>query len=456
MLSNVLFYLILVTNIVALPAIGQSLILTIEPSHDNTIFSENTLESNGSGSHIFSGKIQNGGALRRALIKFDLAALPSDAQIDSVQLWLYVYRSAKLTSKSHLFELHRLTSNWGEGTSNGNGSGAAAQIGDATWSQSFYPSTNWITSGGDYDTFASATTTTHFSDFPITKAIWESSQMITDITNWKNLPTTNFGWVLIGEESTDGSAKGFFSRDTPSPFNVYRPKLNIYYTLPPIKSVLVNEVNPNKQWIELINPNSGNVDVSSYSVQNGSNMSFLSDLEILSGDLILDSSEYVVLKWPEISKSIGELGLYTSDTISGDLIDYMQYGGTSQEHSEMAISQNLWDNSFNSLAIIVDSTLSYSLNPNNTYLSGNESSFSNWINQRETPAIANYVCPNEIILKHGLVSTNFYSTGSIEIMSIVGQTQHINTTSEGYILIYPGSDIQLGSNFVAEIGNCPN
>ncbi len=454
--STRLVLIVLILNLYAFNSAAQSFTLAIEPDRDNTIFSENTAESNGSGSHIFSGKIQNGTAVRRALIRFDLSAIPAGAQIDSASLNLFVFRSARGTTVPHSFALHKLTSNWGEAGSNGNGSGAAAQSGDATWSQSFYPSTNWTGSGGDFETLASAITNAAYSDFPISKAVWESAQMVTDIENWRSAPSTNFGWMIIGDETINGSAKGFFSRETQSPYQPYRPKLNIYYSIPPVKSILINEVNPNKQWIELYNPIEGEMDVSGYAFQNGNQTALLSGLQILNGDLSLDSAEFVVLKWPNIGKVSGEIGLYNADTISGELIDYMQYGTAPQPHSDKAVLNDLWDNTANFLSGISDSTKSYSLKSNKVYYGGDDSSFADWLIQRETPSIINSICPDSISLNGKLVPASYSSSGTLEIKSSLEPSQKAIVTASDYILLTPLTNLKLGAGFTAQIGECVN
>ena len=134
------------------PIVAEAQVLDLLPVADNSIFSESSTESNGVGTNLFAGRIKNsqGGHLRRALIRFDISTLPADAIIDSVKLELAVFRSAQFTTQAHRFYLHRLLESWGEGTSSGNGSGAVAQINDATWLYRFYPNAMWSTLGGTF------------------------------------------------------------------------------------------------------------------------------------------------------------------------------------------------------------------------------------------------------------------------------------------------------------------
>ena len=85
------------------------------------------------------------------------------------------------------------------------------------------------TVGGDFDATASATANfTTNNSFPV----WASSgQMATDVQGWLDTPATNFGWVVIGTEGTQQSAKRFDSRENPNAAN--RPKLRVFYTVVP-------------------------------------------------------------------------------------------------------------------------------------------------------------------------------------------------------------------------------
>ena len=65
---------------------------------------------------------------------------------------------------------------------------------------------------------------------------WSSannSQMIADVQSWLNTPSTNFGWILIGDESSGQTAKRFNSSES-SP----QPSLVITYTAVPEASTI--------------------------------------------------------------------------------------------------------------------------------------------------------------------------------------------------------------------------
>lgn len=202
--------------------------VNLPASKDNTIYSEGAL-SNAVGDYLFGGETGIGD-FRRSLIKFDIAAgLPAGVTIDEVQLSLNVSKVPDLDS--HNFSLYRLTSDWGEGSSNApgvEGGGTDASTDDATWSHTFFPFNFWTTAGGDYLETASVTALIG----GLGTAIWPSTDaLVADVQQWLDQPDSNFGWILIGNETAGGTAKRFNSRENPA-VNL-RPKLTIMFTSPP-------------------------------------------------------------------------------------------------------------------------------------------------------------------------------------------------------------------------------
>jgi hypothetical protein len=135
---------------------------TVNPlaEKDNTLYEDEVDDlSNGAGDHLFTG-LTNTPLIRRAVIKFDIdGAIPADATIDSVQLTLNVSRNNNATPEDT--SLHRLNSDWGE-----SGSNASSTAG-----------------------------------------------MVADVQQWLDQPASNFGWVIIGNESGSATSKRFDSRE---------------------------------------------------------------------------------------------------------------------------------------------------------------------------------------------------------------------------------------------------
>lgn len=194
--------------------------VTLNPSQDNSIYSESN-NSNGVG-RLFAGQ-NNMGNNRRALLQFDLSAIPSTATITSVSLTLTVDQvSASVTNN---FNLHRLTTAWGEGTSTGGGAGASAIAPDATWSDAMLGTTNWTTAGGDYINTASQSLGIEATTGA--KTFLSNAGLIMDVQNWVNGTNTNAGWILIGDETTINTTRRFGSKDQGT-----APVLSITYSEP--------------------------------------------------------------------------------------------------------------------------------------------------------------------------------------------------------------------------------
>ena len=200
--------------------------LVLDPSKDNTLFEDdNGALSGGMGEFLFAG-VTDIGALRRALIHFDVSGIPAGVTLDSVKLRLIMSRTIV---GPFTVRLHRVLADWGEGASNPaaqEGNGAPSEIGDATWIHTFFDTDLWNTPGGDFDATASASRSVDQNG----SYTWGSTtRMVADVQGWRDDPANNFGWIVIGDESEDRTAKRFDSRQRPS---TNRPKLLLFWTEP--------------------------------------------------------------------------------------------------------------------------------------------------------------------------------------------------------------------------------
>jgi hypothetical protein len=210
--------------------------IQLVPVADNTMFQEDSTYSNGAGRQFFCGR-NTGGLLRRALLRFDVSAIPPGAQILDATLRLTVWRG-RMTST---VAIHRLLEDWGEAGSDAGepgGFGAPADTGDATWEHRFYPDDHWSTPGGVYVSTESASRVVGTSG----SHEWTSTGLIADVQAWVDGSATNFGWICVGDEATDQSAKAFDSREYPS--SGVRPRLTITYEVP----VAAADPFPNRSW----------------------------------------------------------------------------------------------------------------------------------------------------------------------------------------------------------------
>ena len=175
--------------------------ITLNPSKDNTLIENGSCSlSNGAGQNIYVGRInRSSGSIRRAVLAFDISSVPSGATVESVSLSLNMSRSR---SGGQTISVHKLTADWGEGSSASfGGSGASSTSNDATWVHRFFSSTSW-----------------------------SSAPMVTDVQAWVDASATNFGWLLKGNESSQQTVKKFDSGGNSVSSN--RPALSITYSVP--------------------------------------------------------------------------------------------------------------------------------------------------------------------------------------------------------------------------------
>jgi len=149
---------------------------------------------------------------KNALIAFNLSNISSSARITSATLKLYV--TAKGTADSVVY-VHRLTSNWDEGT----GTGSKTSDG-ATWNNNTN-TTLWATAGGDYDSYIWANTTVTGTDLWFT---WNVTNLVQNLVNGTYV---NYGF-LLRTNTTSGDTITFITGDNTNATR--RPIFEVNYT----------------------------------------------------------------------------------------------------------------------------------------------------------------------------------------------------------------------------------
>ena len=161
--------------------------------------------------------------LRRGVLAFNVAgSIPPGSTITAVSLSLNMSRTLLETART--VELHKLLADWGEGTSHApgeEGDGAPATTNDATWRHRFFDTIFWAMQGGDFSATVSASQVVG----PVGQYTWSSAQMVADVQSWLDNPSSTFGWLVLGDESTNATSKRFDTRESASP-----PVLTIEYT----------------------------------------------------------------------------------------------------------------------------------------------------------------------------------------------------------------------------------
>lgn len=201
-------------------------VVNIGALKDNSLYEDAAGSlSNGAGPSFFSG-ITGAGGIRRGLLEFDLGIIPAGSQIQSVTLVLHLVQAQAFATS---MGLHEARTEWGQGTSsagNRGGGGTQATTGDATWLHSSYTNAFWTNSGGDFEPVSSAATVVGAEGAYYTWA--STTALVADVQGWLDAPSSNHGWFLIGDESQNGTAKAFASRENSTP--AFQPKLTVSYT----------------------------------------------------------------------------------------------------------------------------------------------------------------------------------------------------------------------------------
>ena len=93
--------------------------------------------------------------------------------------------------------------------------GALADTGDATWTERFFDlGSPWGTAGGDFVAGSSASDAVGACSAanPV-GAVFSSAGVVADVQAWVGDASSNNGWILIGDESIEHTARRFASRE---------------------------------------------------------------------------------------------------------------------------------------------------------------------------------------------------------------------------------------------------
>ncbi len=225
-------------SFLALATAAPAATVTLTAAKDAAIYSDiYTGNANGAGIYVHVGTNSEGN-YRRGLMQFDLSSIPAGSTITAVTLTLWVDTMGN-SGPSEAIELHKLTQSWNEGSTNptggGGGHGAPATTGDVTWIYRNFTSQAWTNQGGTFSGTVSASTVVTSASGTKT---WSTAGMVTDVQAWLTTPSTNFGWLLKGNEGTDQTARRISSRQNPTVSE--RPTLSVTYTPPPTTGACCN------------------------------------------------------------------------------------------------------------------------------------------------------------------------------------------------------------------------
>ena len=229
-----LCFAILISALIAPAAWAQGTAI-IESGRDGTLIYNVTGDvANGIGDRFWVGTDdQVIFTPRRGVIYFDVAGtVPAGSVIDSAKLHLWM--ADNITLSSHRIAFHRLQEDWGEGVSSANPAqalnGVPSQPNDATWIHRMHSGALWTGMGADGDYVGAGSDSGDYTDLgPYTTEL-RSAAIIADIQSWRDDPSSNHGWIMIGDESQANTGKAFSTHENGA--SAKRPRLEVWWSVP--------------------------------------------------------------------------------------------------------------------------------------------------------------------------------------------------------------------------------
>ncbi len=236
---------------------------------DNTLYGYDPAEpssnfnSNGSGDFFSAGRSRNRSQIRRGLIRFDFSGIPAGATVveGSASLDFYVVDVPRRDPSPRpvwVVPLVGLGQPWDEGASEalvgvgGSGSGAAAELNDATWFHTSYDpavhdQTTFDSNGAGFwpqqgalgnsplDPWSLYGDPLGIVDSVIGPVSFSSAGIEADVNAWLQDGSTNFGWIVLGDETLEGddvsSNRGYATHEHANA--EFRPVLSFRYVPEP-------------------------------------------------------------------------------------------------------------------------------------------------------------------------------------------------------------------------------
>ncbi len=185
--------------------------VTLTATMDATICLNDTTDGAIGDGNLFVGRSLDH-TVRRALVRFDVSAIPSGATVLDAALQLDVDKKQGTV----IGQAFLVSADWAEGPAQGVGTGGGGGTcstpgsSDASWNQTGLGG-NWTTAGGDFAATASGQATlTPVGNYAITGAT-----IVSDVQSWIDGTNSSYGWILVStDEASDGNAVRIVSAPT--------------------------------------------------------------------------------------------------------------------------------------------------------------------------------------------------------------------------------------------------
>ena len=214
--------------------------------------------------------------------------------------------------------------------------------------------------------------------------------------------------------------------------------------------IVINEVIPDGNQVELINTGGMPVDISSYWLCDFPQYVQLSNTNIVcGGDLILNPGEVITVSSNvvTINNNDGEIGLYTTNSFSNPdaIIDYVEWGFSGHGRSDEAVAAGIWTTG--------DFVPSFTLG-NALVYDGDGDASDDWQDGISSPCMSNCMFARD---EHANpVLPGLYEAFSIIRSEGVISAGDVDFTANTCIELQPNFEVRIGNNFQAYIEGCNN
>lgn len=201
-------------------------IFTVYPRlMQDTFISEETIGMNFGASARLDLGLLSTGLPRRLMFELDMSAIPSDANIQSATLELYLYGGLRDTVNANELDikLYRMTVPWNEGIKDGENCTEGA-----TWTR-YDCIGSWTAAGGDFDP-SSISNTKIFYDSIGQWYQWDAKNLV---QGWVDGTYVNYGLILIDNKEANNETKNFIAYFHSGEYSVeeaLRPKFTVVFS----------------------------------------------------------------------------------------------------------------------------------------------------------------------------------------------------------------------------------
>jgi len=226
---------------------------------------------------------------------------------------------------------------------------------------------------------------------------------------------------------------------------------------------IINEIDLTNNWVELYNPTSSTVDVSSLRLCKRPAYATISNLAVLAGSTLMAPGSFVVIEWSQINVNSRELGLYKSSGSYGfstSIIDYVQYAGVaSPTRAPTAVLAGVWEDKgkFVPLPTVAGNTLN---NFNSAALDPTQTNSNHWWDGASTMNAENG-CPTSYSMFDanqidGVESSlaDYETDGRIQSTQVIDTSAVVDYDSAIEIELLIGFEVRLSAEFLAFIDGC--